>query len=111
MARLDNIGASSATGSRVSGGVRALMLVAIAMAVLIVVGTTVLVVVVARRLGGATTRTAPIALQLDEPDGTHIAGITAVGDRLAVQLQGGGPDRIVLVDPRSGAIVGRIGLH
>ena len=87
------------------------MVAAIAMAVLIVLGTTVLVVVVARRLGGATTTTGPIALQLDEPGGTHIEGIAAAGDRLAVQLQGGGPDRIVLVDPRSGAIVGRISLH
>jgi len=68
---------------------------------------------VARRLsGGVETRTgAPITMQLGEPDGTRIAGVAAAGDRLAVQLQGGGPDRIVLVDPRSGAVVGRIGLH
>jgi len=92
---------------------RATMVAAIVMAVLIVIGTTVLVVVVARRLGGAaeTRAGAPIALQLGEPEGTRIAGVAAAGDRLAVQLQGGGPDRIVLVDPRSGAVVGRIGLH
>ena len=91
---------------------RALKAVTIVMAVLIVLGTTVLVVLVARRLGGAAaTASAPVALQLNEPEGTRIAGIAAVGDRLAVQLQGGGPDRIVLVDARSGAIVGHIGLH
>ena len=92
-------------------GTRVLMVVAIVMAGLIVLGTTVLVVVVARRLGSATATTGSIALRLAEPDGTRIAGIATVGDRLAVQLQGGGPDRIVLVDPRSGAIVGRIELH
>jgi hypothetical protein len=112
MARLDNIGAASATGSRTSAGMRALMVAVIVMAVLIVLGTTVLVVVAARRLGGATaTAGAPMALQLGEPDGTRIVGIAAVGDRLAVQLQGGGPDRVVLVDPRNGAVVGHIGLH
>jgi len=31
-------------------------------------------------------------------------------DRLAVQLQGGGADRVVLVDPDSGAVAGRITL-
>ena len=30
---------------------------------------------------------------LEEPAGTRIAAIAAVGDRLAVQLQGGGADR------------------
>jgi hypothetical protein len=48
---------------------------------------------------------------LDEPAGTRIAGIASAGDRLAVRLQGGGSDRVVLVDPRTGAVAGRIGLH
>jgi hypothetical protein len=30
-----------------------------------------------------------------------------VRDRLVVQLHGGGPDRILLIDPASGAVVGR----
>ena len=47
---------------------------------------------------------------LDEPAGTHIGGIVAVRDRLAVQLQGGGADRIVLIDPTTGAVAGRISL-
>jgi hypothetical protein len=93
------------------GGMRFLKVLTIAMAVLIVVGTTVLLVVIAKRLGGAGVATAPIAAVLGEPAGTHIAGIAAVGDRLAVQLQGGGPDRLLLLDSRSGAVVGRIGLR
>ena len=41
---------------------------------------------------------------LDEPVGTRIAGATAgTVDRLALQLQGGGPDRVVLIDTRSRA--------
>jgi hypothetical protein len=90
---------------------RFLKVLTIAMGVLIVVATTVLVVVIARRLGGAGPVPAQTALLLDEPAGTQIAGIAAVGDRLAVALRGGGPDRVVLIDPRSGAVTGRIGLH
>jgi hypothetical protein len=78
------------------------------MGLLILGGTAVLGVVLARRVGGGAA--APVSVVLDEPAGTRIAGIAAAGDRLAVQLQGGGPDRLVLVDPRSGAAVGRIGL-
>jgi hypothetical protein len=90
---------------------RFLKVITIAMAVLIVVGTTVLLVVIARRLGGGAVATAPIAAMLDEPAGTRIAGIAAAGDRLAVQLQGGGADRVLLLDPRTGAVVGRVGLR
>jgi len=90
---------------------RFLKTLVIVMGVLIVVATTVLVVLIARRIGGAGG-TAPVAASvlLEEPAGTRIVGIAAVGDRLAVQLQGGGTDRVVLVDPHSGAVVGRIGV-
>jgi hypothetical protein len=105
---------------------RALKVLTIVMGVMIVVGTGVLVAVIAHRIaspspaavqitggpiaGGPIAGGAPLALVLDEPAGTRIAGIAAAGDRLAVQLQGGGADRVVLVDPRSGAVVGRIAL-
>ena len=92
-------------------GMRFLKALTIAMAVVIVLGTTVLLVVIARRLGGRSAVTAPVAAVLDEPAGTRIAGIAAVGDRLAVQLQGGGPDRVLLLDPHTGAVAGRIGLR
>jgi hypothetical protein len=90
---------------------RFLKVLTIGMGVLIVVATTVLVVVIARRIGTVGTPPASVAVLLDEPAGTRIAGIAAAGDRLAVQLQGGGADRVVLVDPRTGAVAGRIGLH
>jgi hypothetical protein len=71
---------------------RALLALVIVMGVLIVVGVGV---------GGGV---------LDEPAGTHIAGVSAYGDRLAVTLQGGGADRIVLFDPVSGKTLGHVTL-
>ena len=90
---------------------RFLKALVIVMSVLIVVATIALVVVIARRIGGSSVTPASIAVVLDEPPGTRIAGIASAGDRLAVQLQGGGPDRVVLVDPRTGVLAGRIGLR
>ena len=102
---------------------RALKIATIVMGVLIVIGTTGLIVGVARRAAPpapAAVVPAPTVLAsavltsisavLDEPAGTRIAGIVAVRDRLAVQLQGGGTDRVVFVDPATGAVAGRISL-
>lgn len=94
-------------------GMRALTAVTIFMGVLIVVGTGALIAIIVHRSvsAPATPGTAgPATLRLDEPAGTRIAAIAAVGDRLALELQGGGTDRVVLVDPRSGAVTGRITL-
>lgn len=90
---------------------RFLKVLTIAMGVLIVLATTVLVVVIARRIGGGVNPPAPFTVLLDEPGGTRIAGIAPAADRLAVRLEGGGADRVVLIDPHSGALVGRVALH
>jgi hypothetical protein len=98
---------------------RALKIATIVMGVLIVAGTTGLIVVIAHRLSGqagpsastGATLPASVAAVLDEPVGTRIAGIVAVRDRLAVQLQGGGVDRVVLIDPATGGVTGRISLE
>ncbi len=91
---------------------RALKITTLVMAVLIVVGTTVLIVEIVRRMTGvspsAVMQSAPLVL--DEPAGTRIAGMAAVRDRLALRLQGGGGDRVVLIDPVSGVVAGRISL-
>ena len=97
---------------------RALKVAVIVMGVLIVMGTIGLIVGVARRASApapvAAATVAPLpasmAAVLDEPAGTRIAGIVAVRDRLAVELQGGGVDRVVLIDPATGAVAGRISL-
>jgi hypothetical protein len=84
------------------------------MAVLIIVGTIGLLVAMARRGAvppvAVASSAAPLAMTLSEPEGTRIVSVTAVQDRLALQLQGGGADRVVLLDPRSGAVSGRISL-
>ncbi len=94
------------------GGMRALKIVTIAMGVLIVLGTTVVVVTVVRRtmLAPAGMPEKAFSAVLDEPAGTVIGGIVSVRDRLALQLHGGGADRVVLVDPASGAVVGQVSL-
>ncbi len=89
---------------------RALKIATIAMGVLLVAGTASLAVLIAQRLTGAG-RAAPFAATLDEPAGTRIAGIATLRDRLAIQLQGGGPDRILLLDPRTGGTTGSIMLR
>ncbi len=90
---------------------RTLKIATIVMGVLIVIGTAGLVVGIARR-SAVPSPTLPglVSAVLDEPAGTRISAIAAVRDRLAVQLQGGGADRVVLVDPATGAVAGRIAL-
>ena len=91
---------------------RALKIATIVMGVLIVVGTAALLIAVFRRVSAPPGSALPasVAAVLDEPAGTHIAGIAAVRDLLAVQLAGGGADRVVLIDPATGAVAGRISL-
>jgi hypothetical protein len=95
-------------------GMRALKIAVVVMGVLIVVGTTGLVVGIARRLVApavpVATWPASAPVVLDEPAGTRISAILAVRDRLAVQLQGGGADRVVLIDPATGSVAGRVSL-
>ena len=92
---------------------RALKVAVVVMGVLIVVGTMGLGVGIARRSAAPSVVSAAAwaaSVVLDEPAGTRIVGIAVVRDRLAVQLQGGGADRVVLIDPASGAVAGRISL-
>jgi len=86
---------------------RALQAAVIVMGVLIVAGVAVLGVTIVRRLSVPAAGQAAV---LDEPAGTRMAGVSGAGDRVALLLQGGGPDRVVLLDPRSGRVVGRVAL-
>ncbi|MEI7712519.1 MAG: hypothetical protein WCI94_13860 [Rhodospirillales bacterium] len=86
------------------------------MSVLIVVGTTVLATVLVKRMSNPAAPPPPVqaaaavAAAIGEPEGTTIAAIAGVGDRLAVQLRGGGPDRVIFVDPRTATVSGRFSL-
>ena len=88
---------------------RALLALVIVMGVLIVVGVGIVAATIVHRMGGATPH-AFAGGTLDEPSGTHIAAVTSYGDRLAITLQGGGPDRITLFDPIAGRTLGHISL-
>lgn len=84
---------------------QALKILVVVMGVLIVAGVATLGVVIARRVsvpsGPAVERV------LDEPAGTRIVAIAAAPDHTVLQLQGGGPDRLVSVDLRTGRVLGR----
>lgn len=98
---------------------RGLMAAVIGMGILIVAGVTVLVVVMVQRMSAPPPVNASVVETVpggtsarleDEPVGTHIAAIALAADRLALQLVGGGPDRVVVVDARSGRVLARTGL-
>ncbi len=52
----------------------------------------------------------PAAITLDEPAGTRIVGVSALGDRLVLALHGGGPDRVVVIDAARRRPALRVGL-
>lgn len=85
---------------------RALKILVVVMGVMIIAGVIVLGVTVVRRM----TPPPLAAAALNEPAGTHIAQVSAAGDRVVVLLQGGGPDRLVVLDLRTGAVISRAGL-
>jgi hypothetical protein len=92
---------------------RGLKVAVVVMGVLIVLGTVGLAVGIFRRgsaPAGPIPMPAVVMAMLQEPEGTQIVSIAALADRLAIQLHGGGADRVVLVDPRTGALAGRISL-
>jgi hypothetical protein len=90
---------------------RGLKILTIAMAVMIVAGIVVVGVTILHRLSGPAGGPAFAApAVLDEPAGSRIMSIAGVGERLAVQIQGGGPDRVVFIDARTGQVVGRAAL-
>jgi hypothetical protein len=87
---------------------KALLAATIIMGVLIVAGTATLAVLIVRRVSvGPAAQSAEL---LHEPPGTRMVGIAGAGDRVAVLLQGGGPDRVLLLDARSGKPAGRVAL-
>lgn len=86
---------------------RALKIIMAVMGVLIVAGVVGLGVTISQRIS-APKLTAPALL--DEPEGTHIVKISTSGDRVVLLLQGGGPDRVVVLDLRQGQVIARTGL-
>ena len=86
---------------------RALKIMTVVMGLLIVAGVVVLGITLNHRL--SVPKLAAPAL-LDEPEGTRIVKISTSGDRVVLLLQGGGPDRVVVLDLRQGQIIAHAGL-
>jgi len=107
--RMPRLGTRRCVEGRVPG-LGFLKVAVIAMGVLIIGGTATLVTLVAIRGSGPAALPAVVTAVLEEPPGSRIAGIAAMADRLAVQVQGGGADRVLLIDPKTGAVAGRISL-
>ena len=88
---------------------RFLTVAVVVMGVLIVAGVTLVAVVIAGRISAPAGPPMHAVLE-SEPAGTRIVAISALPDRLALQLQGGGPDRVVVLDMRTGREIGRVAL-
>ena len=89
---------------------RGLKIAVTVMSLLIVLGVLVIAVTIVRRVAGPRPEAMAQSVLLDEPAGTRIATITALPDRLAVLLQGGGTDRVLLLDAHTGQVLGRVAL-
>jgi hypothetical protein len=85
---------------------RGLLVLVVVMGLLIVAGVVTIGVTIMHRMSGGG---AAAEVVLDEPAGTRIVGISPDGNRLAVLLSGGGPDRVVILGP-GGAVAGRVAL-
>lgn len=88
---------------------RALKALVIGMGVLIVAGVVVIVVTMVNRAGqlGSPSSDSFGEASLDLPAGTEIVSIEGTGGRLAVHARiPGQGDRIIIVDPSSGAVLG-----
>ena len=77
--------------------------------VIIAMVLTIMVTLAHRMSAPATPAAAVTEAVLTEPPGTHLVSIAPAGDRLAVLLQGGGPDRLLFLAP-DGHITGRVSL-
>ncbi len=114
---------------------RMLKAVVIGVAILIVVGVGVLVWGLAHNWSNSTVKRAPLAAPVDSgavardvapiadnppqepiaaeigaPAGMHLEQMTATADRMLLRFSGSQGDRIVVVDPKSGRVMGTISI-
>lgn len=93
-----------------------LKVLVIGMGLLIVVGFVVAVAEIARRISTPNAARSPASATAEGfterialPSGARVVSMTAVGDRLVVHVETqGGPSAAYVVDPRSGALLGKI---
>jgi hypothetical protein len=89
---------------------RALQAAVIVMGVLIVAGVAVIAVTIVSRMSASRAAGVSAQATLEEPSGTRIAGVAVAADRVALELQGGGADRVVVVETRTGRVIARVAL-
>jgi hypothetical protein len=87
--------------------VRALKVLVVVMGVLIVGGTVALAVLLVQRMGGPAAG-ARWEAALEQPEGTRIAGIATTEQGIGVWVTRPDGDRVLVVDPRRGRVVGEI---
>jgi hypothetical protein len=87
---------------------RPLLIAVIALGVLIVLVTTVVVVKLVKDVVTAPASVTLTTTMLHQPAGSHIVTITSADGRLGVLVTGGGPDRILFVDPDTGKVAGQL---
>lgn len=91
-----------------------LKVLVIVMGLLIVVGFVVAVAEIARRISTPNAGRSPadggrFTERIALPSGARVVSMNAVGDRLVVHVETqGGPASALVVDPRSGALLGTI---
>jgi hypothetical protein len=78
------------------------------MGVLIVAGTVTLAVLLVQRLGGAAGEAATAPAHLGQPAGTRILSVATAEGRLAVLVARPDGERVLLVDPRRGRVLGEL---
>lgn len=78
------------------------------MGALIVAGTVTLVVLVVQRAGGGSADATLGMQHLGQPTGTRIVSVAALEGRLAVHVARPDGDRVLLVEPRRGRVVGEL---
>jgi hypothetical protein len=78
------------------------------MGVLIVGGTLALVMVLVQRVGSRGAGAARWEATLDQPEGTRITGIAATEAGLGVLVVRPDGERVLLVEPKRGRVIGEI---
>jgi len=91
---------------------QALRILVVVMGVMIVGGVVTLAILLAQKMSGVPAVVVVVAgsATLDEPAGTQIVAAVPAGDVVALHLKGGGPDRVVVVEARTGRVLGRVAL-
>ena len=80
---------------------RGLQVAVIVMGVLIVAGVAVIGVTIAKRTFGGPEAAVLRDVVLDEPQGSRIVAVSAGPQGMMVLVQGGGPDRVLVIDFKS----------